>query len=93
MMLKRADLNLAGEIRQLVDRKDAAIRARQQAIMNRQLVAQQVTAFRRFDRIDVADDVGDGHVGRREFFDKTRIAIDPIDRRCVAVSASSICRP
>ena len=37
--VEETDLNLAGEIGQLVDRKDAAIRARQQTVVNRQLVA------------------------------------------------------
>ena len=38
--VEEADLNLAGEIRQLVDSEDAAVGAWQQPIMNRQLVAQ-----------------------------------------------------
>ena len=83
--VEEADLNLAGQIGQFIDREDAAIRARQQAVMNRQLVAEQVSAFRGFDRIDVADDVGDRHVRRGQLFDKARIAIDPVDLRCVAV--------
>ena len=33
--VEEAHLNLAGEIRKLVDREDAAVGARQQAIMNR----------------------------------------------------------
>ena len=53
--------------------------------MNRQLIAQQVTALRGFDRIDVADDVGDSYVGRGEFFDEASVAIDPVDARHVAV--------
>ena len=83
--VEETDLNLAGEIRQFIDREDAAVRARQQPVMNRQLVAQQVTAFGGLDRIDVADDVGDGHVRRGKFFDKARIAIDPVDWRRVAM--------
>jgi hypothetical protein len=43
-----------------------------------------VTALRRFDRIDVADDVRDGYVGSGEFFDKARVAIDPLDTSCLA---------
>src|SRR6185369_7115269 len=53
--------------------------------MNRQLVAQQMTTFRGFDRIDVADNVGNCDIGRREFFDKPRIAANPIDRRHIAM--------
>ena len=83
--VEEADLDLAGEIGQLIDRKDAAIGAWQQAVVNRQFVAQQMSAFRGFDRIDVADDVGDRHVRRGQFFDKTRVATDPVDRRRVAM--------
>ena len=83
--VEESDLDLSGEIGQLVDREDAAIRARQQAVMDRQLVAQQVTAFRRFDRIDVTDDVGDSDVRRGEFLDEASVAIDPVDGRRVAV--------
>src|SRR5436305_14982945 len=38
-----------------------------------------------FDRVNVADDVRDGHVGRGEFFDEARVALDPLDVRHVAV--------
>ena len=88
--VEESDLNLAGEIRQLVDREDAAISARQQPVMNRQFIAEQMSAFRGFDRIDVADDVGDGHVGSGKFFHETRIAIDPVDRCFVAVKLNRL---
>ena len=38
--VEQADLDLAGEIGQLVDREDAAVRARQQPVVHRQLVGQ-----------------------------------------------------
>ena len=38
------------------------------------------------DRVDVADDVRDGHVWRGEFFDEARIALDPRDGASVAVA-------
>ena len=53
--------------------------------MNRQFIAEQMSALGGFDWIDVTDDVRDGHVGRSEFLDKAGIAIDPIDVRHVAV--------
>src|SRR6185503_8802901 len=49
--------------------------------MNRQFVAEQMSTFRRFDRINVADDVGDGHVRSRQLLDEPRVAIDPGNRR------------
>ena len=66
--VEQANLDLAREIRQLVDGEDAAIGARQQAIVNRVLAAQLVAALGRLDGIDVADQVGDGDVGRRQLF-------------------------
>src|SRR6185503_1628893 len=38
-----------------------------------------MTAFSCLDRIYVADDVSNGHVGRGELFHKPRITIDPCD--------------
>ena len=82
--IEQADLNLAGEIRKLVDREDAAIGPRQQAEMHRELVRQEMPAARRLDRIDVADDVGDGDVRGRELLDEPDFARQPGDRRRVA---------
>ena len=77
--VEESDLNLAGQIRQFVNRKEAAIRSRQQAVVNRQLITEQVPALRGFDRIDVANDVGDSNVGSGEFLDKARVGCDPIN--------------
>ena len=68
-MLNRPDLHLAGEVGQLVQREDSAVGARQHAVVHRQLVGEDVTAARRLDRIEIADDVGDRDVGRRELLD------------------------
>src|SRR6185369_1815885 len=77
--VEEADLNLAGEIRQFVNSEDTAVGAGQQTIVNRQLIAQEVPALSSFNRIDVADDVGDRHVRRRKFLHKTRITTNPVD--------------
>jgi hypothetical protein len=53
--------------------------------VNRQLVTQQVTALRGFDRIDVANDVGDGNIGRRQFLHKACVTTDPGNRHRIAV--------
>ena len=42
-------------------------------------------AFRGFDRVNVADNVGNRHIRRRELFDKTLFAIDPVNLCFVAV--------
>ena len=83
--VEQADLNLAGQVGQFVDGEDAAIGARQQAVVDRQLVGDVLAAARRLDRIDVADHVGDGDVGRGELLDVALVAVQPGDGRLVAV--------
>ena len=82
--VEQAHLDLAREVRQLVDREDPAVGARQQAEVHRQLVRQEMPAARGLDRVHVADQVGDGHVGGRELLDVARFARQPGDRRGVA---------
>ena len=72
--VEQPDLNLAREVRQLVDRKDPAIGPRQQTVVHRQLTRELQAGARRLDRIDVADHVGDRHVRRGEFLDVAEIA-------------------
>jgi hypothetical protein len=52
--------------------------------MNCQFITQQVPAFSGLDRIDVADNVRNGHVGRGELFDETCVATNPVDRSQIA---------
>ncbi len=82
--VEQADLDLAGEVGQLVDREHAAIGARQQPVVHRQLVGELQARARRLDRIEVANQVGDRDVGRRELLDVARVAIEPCDRQVVA---------
>ncbi len=82
--VEQADLDLAGEVGQLVDGEDAAIGAGQQAEMHRQLVAQLQAALGGLDRIDVADHVGNRHVRRRQLLDVARFARPPGDRHLIA---------
>src|SRR5436305_14070818 len=49
-----------------------------------------MTAARGLYRVNVADDVGDGHVGRGEFFDEARVALDPGDGRVVALALDGL---
>ena len=82
--VEQADLDPLGEVRQLVDREDAAVRARDEAVVERQLVA-EVAALGDADRIDLADEVGDRDVGCRELLRVAPVAREPVDRRLVAV--------
>ena len=53
-----------------------------QAVVDRQLVG-QVAAFGDLDRVDFADEVGDGDVRRRELLAVAAVAADPVDlERC-----------
>src|SRR5262245_35558145 len=83
--VEQSDLNLSGQVRQFVDGDNAAVGAGQQAVMDRQLVREQVSSARRLDRVNVADDVRDGHVGRRQLFNISRVTINPVNRRIVAL--------
>src|SRR5205085_11525070 len=83
---KEADLNFSGEVGKFVDGENAAIGARQQAIMNGEFVREIAAASRSANGVDVADDVSDGNVRCGEFFDKALVARHPCDGRVVSFS-------
>ena len=87
--VEQAHLDLAGQIGQFVDGENAAIGARQQAVVHRQFVAEFVPAARGLDGIDVADHVGDRHVGRGQLLHVALVAVEPRDGRFVALLAQS----
>ena len=82
--VEEPDLNLARQIGKLVDREEPAIGARQQAVVNRLLVAELEAAACRLDRIDVANQVGNRHVGRCQLLDVAQVAMQPGHRQVVA---------
>ena len=82
--VEQADLDLAREVGQLVDREDAAVRPRQQPVVHRQLVGEIQAGPGRLDRIEIADHVRDGDVRRGELFDVARVARQPGDRQGIA---------
>ena len=57
-----------------------AVRARDQPVVDRALVA-EVPTLGHLDRVDVADQVADARVGRRELLGVAVVAGDPGDRR------------
>src|SRR5262245_31071253 len=81
--VEQTDLNLACKIREFVDRKDAAVCARQQPVMNRKLVRKQVSAARSFYRIQVADKIGDRDVRCRKLFNVAQLARHECNRRLI----------
>src|SRR6266404_1227329 len=87
--IEEADLNFSGEIWELVDGEDAAVGAGQKAVVDGEFVGEIAAAARGADRIDVADDVGHGDIGRGEFFDETIFAGHPGDGRIIAFGGNS----
>ena len=79
------DLDLRAQVRQFVDAEDAAVGPRDQSVVHRQFVG-QVPALGVFDHVDLADQVGDGHVGRGQFFVVPPLPADPLDGRAVALA-------
>src|SRR5205814_563855 len=86
--VEEADLNFSGEVGKFVDGENAAIGARQQAIVNREFVREIASASRGANGVDVADDVSDGNVRCGEFFDKALVARHPCDGRVVSFSGN-----
>ena len=74
--VEQTDLDALGEVGQLVDGEDAAVGARHEAVVQRELVG-EVAALGDLDRVDLADEVGDGRVGRRQLLAEARVAVRP----------------
>ena len=83
--VEQPDLDPLGEVGQLVDRDDAAVGARDQAVVEGQLV-RQVAALGDLDRVDLADEVGDRDVRRGELLGVAPVARQPVDGGLVAVA-------
>ena len=72
-------LDFAGEVGQLVDGEDAAIGAWEQAVMHGEFAGEVLAAARGLDGIEIADEVGNGDIGRGELFDVALVAVEPCD--------------
>ena len=87
--VEQADLDALGEVGQLVDGEDAAVGARDEAVVQRELVG-EVAALGDLDRVDLADEVGDRGVGRGQLLAEAAVAVHPLDRRVVAVLGDQV---
>ena len=87
--VEQADLDPLGEVGQLVDGEDAAVGARDEAVVQRQLVG-QVAALGDLDRVDLADQVGDRRVRRGQLLAEAVVAVDPRDRRVLTVLGDEV---
>ena len=82
--VEQSHLDPFGEVRQLVDREDAAVRPRDEPVVERQFVT-EITALCDANRVDLADQIGDRDVGCRQLLGIAPVAWQPVDRRLVAV--------
>jgi hypothetical protein len=78
--VEQRHLDPFGQVGELVDGHDAAVRPRDQAVVDGQLVG-QVPALRHPDGVDVADQVGHGRVRRGQLLRVPVVPADPRDRR------------
>ena len=79
--VEQADLDLGSEVGQLVDAEDAAVGARNQAEVHGQL-AREIAALGVLDHVDLADQVGDRHVGRGQLLVIALLAADSRRSAC-----------
>ena len=84
-MLSRPDLDALGEVGQLVDGEDAAVGARDEAVVDGRRV-RQVAALGDLDGVHLADEVGDGDVRRGQLLAVAPVARQPVDGRLVALA-------
>src|SRR5262249_53904809 len=82
--VEETDLDLLGEVGQLVDREDATVGARHQTVVDRFLVG-EVAPFGDLDGIDLADQIGDRHIRRRQLLAVAPAPIDPLDLQRLAL--------
>ena len=81
--VEQADLDLSGEVGQLVDGEDAPVGTRDEAEVDGLRVAERAS-LRHLDRVDVADQVADARVGGGELLAVPVAGVPPGDRRLVA---------
>ena len=86
--VEQTDLDALGEVGELVDREDAAVGARHEPVVDGELVG-EVATLGDLDRVDLADEVGDRRVGRRELLAEAAVAVHPLDRVSSPRSATS----
>ena len=82
--VEKPHLDTLGQVRQLVDAEDAAVGARDEAEVDGQLV-REVPALGHLDGVDLADEVGDRDVGRRQLLGVPLVPRQPVDLEVVTL--------
>src|SRR5262249_2319582 len=88
--VEQADLDFSGKVGEFVDGEDPPVGARQQTVVNGELVRQIAAPARGADGVNVPDNVGDSHVGSGQFFDVAKVARHPGDGRTVPVGGDAL---
>src|SRR6266581_1782053 len=86
--VEEADLDLLGQVGKLVDGEQAAVRARDQAVVDGLLVG-QVAALGHLDRVDLAHQVGHRDVGGGELLAVALVGPDPREREPLALGGQA----
>src|ERR1035437_4366193 len=79
--VEEPDLDFAGEIGEFVDGENAAVGARQETVVDSELVGDVLAAAGGLDGVDIADHVGNGDVRSGQLFDVAMVAVEPGDGR------------
>jgi hypothetical protein len=87
--VEETDLDPLGEVGQFVDGEDPPVGAGDEPVVDGQFVG-QVAALGHPDGVDLADEVGDRRVGRRQLLAEALSAMNPGDRRVVALLGHEI---
>jgi hypothetical protein len=87
--VEQRHLDALGEVGELVDRDDPPMRARDHAVVDRQLVG-QVPTLGHADRVDVADQVRDARIRGRELLAVALVGREPGDRCGVAFGSDQL---
>ena len=82
--VEQAHLDAWLQVGELVESKDAAVRARHNAEVDDFLVGEGEPITSRLDGIDVADQVGDGHIRRGELLVVALVTVQPGEGQFVA---------
>ncbi len=88
--VEERDLDLAGEVGNLVDGEDAAVGAGKEAVVHGELGAELLAGARGLDGVDVADEVGYGDVRGGELFNVAILGGHPGDGGVVAAFGDEI---
>ena len=87
--VEQTDLDALGKVGQFVDRKDAAVGARNEAVMQSQFV-REIATLGDFDGIDFTDEIGNGRIRRGELFAESITAVHPRNRSVVTARGDEI---